>query len=73
MGIVRFLTFTKDVVVAGAKGFWDTPVDIGIAKAKRGPEVLASDGAKIGRGLIGDPSVVCDRPDIWAAYKPSET
>lgn len=71
MGLLKIATLAKDVMLAGAKGFWETPVDttnfvpLGHG-AKRDP---SGDGKLIARAMGGDSSVMLERPDIWAAYR----
>lgn len=61
MSLIKVLTLAKDVAVAGAKGFWNTPVDIGVAGSEQNDSQNAMkhqrshlDGF---RALNGDPVV----------------
>lgn len=59
MGLVRFAKLAKDIAVVGAKGFWNTPVNVGVAKAdaEDAHQMLKRKNAELDgfRALSGDP------------------
>ncbi|PQV55658.1 hypothetical protein LX70_02979 [Defluviimonas denitrificans] len=70
MSLTKVVALARDVVVAGAKGFWKTPVDTSkFVPLNRGAKhEPGEDGLLIARAMAGDSSVISERPDIWAAY-----
>lgn len=57
MSMIKVLKLAKDIAVVGAKGFWETPVDIGVAGAEQSDVKHHKSDIDGFRALNGDPVV----------------